>query len=156
MRKRGNAGHPPPVVHNGRNAGRFRVSQAVPPMSLRLEKLSPILPARDLAATEAFYVRLGFRTVYGDASYLLLKRDGAEVHFFHAPEHVPAASDHGAYLRPTDIDAFSVEVAALGLPSERGFPRFLPAEDKPWGMREAALWDPDGNLIRAGQEIPGS
>jgi catechol 2,3-dioxygenase-like lactoylglutathione lyase family enzyme len=26
-------------------------------------------------------------------------------------------------------------------------------EDKPWGMRELALVDPDGNLIRAGQEM---
>ena len=120
-----------------------------------LEKLSPIMPARDIAASEAFYARLGFRTVYKDhePGYLLMKREGAEVHFFHAPRHRPHASEHGAYLRPSDIDAFSAEVAALGLPGT-GFPRFAPAEDKEWGMRELAIWDPDGNLIRAGQEIP--
>jgi hypothetical protein len=76
------------------------------------------------------------------------------VHFFHNAGHVAARSDHGAYLRPSDIDAFSEEVAALGLPATPGFPRFLPAETKPWGMREAVIWDPDGNLIRAGQEVP--
>lgn len=124
-------------------------------MALRLEKLSPILPARDIAATEVFYARIGFATVYADADYLLMKRDGAEVHFFHAPGQDPATNDHGAYLRPSDVDAFSAQVVALDLPRDAGFPRFRPAEDTPWGMREAALWDPDGNLIRAGQEIAG-
>jgi len=121
-----------------------------------LEKLSPILPSRDIDATEAFYRALGFLTVYkdNDPGYLLLKRDGAEVHFFWSADHDPKKSDHGAYLRPSDIDAFSAEVAQLGLPSAPGFPRFLPAEDKDWGMREAVIWDPDGNLIRAGQELP--
>ena len=47
-----------------------------------LEKLSPILPARDMAATQDFWQRLGFHTVYLDAEYLLMKREGAEVHFF--------------------------------------------------------------------------
>jgi catechol 2,3-dioxygenase-like lactoylglutathione lyase family enzyme len=124
-------------------------------MTARLDKLSPILPSRDIAATAEFYARIGFAPVYRDEDYLLVQRDGAELHFFRAPWHDPIASDHGAYLRPDDIDAFSAEVAALGLPSGPAFPRFLPAEDKPWGMREAALWDPDGNLIRAGQELPG-
>jgi catechol 2,3-dioxygenase-like lactoylglutathione lyase family enzyme len=118
-----------------------------------LEKLSPILPSRDLAVTRTFYESLGFSTIYDDDDYLLMKREGAEVHFFHAAGHDPATSDHGAYLRPSDIDAFSAEVSALNLPQASGFPRFLPAEDKPWGMREATLWDPDGNLIRAGQEL---
>ncbi|MCU0906735.1 MAG: VOC family protein, partial [Rhodobacteraceae bacterium] len=115
----------------------------------------PILPSRDTAVTEAFYARIGFETDFMDADYLLMTRDGAEVHFFHAPALDPATNDHGAYLRPSDVDAFSDQVAALGLPHDMGFPRFQPAEDKPWGMREAALWDTDGNLIRAGQEIAG-
>lgn len=35
-----------------------------------------------------------------------------------------------------------------------GIPRLVRAENKPWGMRELALVDPNGNLIRAGQELP--
>jgi catechol 2,3-dioxygenase-like lactoylglutathione lyase family enzyme len=118
-----------------------------------LEKLSPIFPARDIAAAEAFYARLGFETVYRDEEYLLLRRDAAELHFWREPSHDPRAGAHGAYLRPGDIDALSAEIAALGLPAS-GVPRFHPAEDKPWGMRELALIDPDGNLIRAGRELP--
>jgi catechol 2,3-dioxygenase-like lactoylglutathione lyase family enzyme len=118
-----------------------------------LERLSPILPARDIAQTEGFWQRLGFHTVYDDAEYLLMKREGAEVHFFHHPDLDPDRCDHGAYLRPTDIDALDAEWAALGLPST-GIPRLVRAEDKPWGTRELALLDLNGNLIRAGQELP--
>lgn len=118
-----------------------------------LEKLSPILPARDIAETEAFWQRLGFTTSYRDANYLLMKREAAEVHFFRQPELDPFKCDHGAYLRPSDIDALDAEWAALGLPAT-GIPRLERAADKPWGMRELALLDPGGNLIRAGQESP--
>jgi catechol 2,3-dioxygenase-like lactoylglutathione lyase family enzyme len=123
-------------------------------VTLMLEKLCPILPTRDVANAEAFWNHLGFETVYrDDAAYLLMKRDGAEVHFFLHPQLNPATNDHGAYLRPADIYALSAEWAGLGLPAT-GVPRFVPVEDKPWGMAELALVDPDGNLIRAGQETP--
>ena len=117
-----------------------------------LEKMSPILPSRDIAASEAFYAKLGFHTVFKNAEYLLMKRENAEVHFFLRLKHRPEASDHAAYLRPSDIDALSAEFAKLNLP-RTGIPRFEPAETKPWRMRELIIVDPDGNLIRAGQEV---
>jgi catechol 2,3-dioxygenase-like lactoylglutathione lyase family enzyme len=117
-----------------------------------LEKLSPILPARDIGAAEAFWRRLGFASVYRDADYLLMEREGAEVHFWRNPALDPAKNDAGAYLRPSDIDALDAEWGALGLPGS-GIPRLERAADKPWGMRELALVDPDGTLVRAGQEI---
>ena len=117
-----------------------------------LEKLSPILPARDIPATEVFWQRMGFVTEYrDDAEYLLMKREGAEVHFFAQPALDPAGNDHGAYLRPADIAALDAEWSALGLPAA-GIPRYHALEDKPWGMAELALIDLNGNLIRAGQE----
>ncbi len=118
-----------------------------------LEKLSPILPARDISETQTFWPRLGFTTIFIDAAYLLMKREGAEVHFFHHPTLDPITCDHGAYLRPSDINALDAEWAALSLPAT-GIPRLERATDKTWGMRELALLDLNGNLIRAGQEIP--
>jgi hypothetical protein len=118
-----------------------------------LEKLAPILPARNIPDTQAFWQRLGFLTIYIDASYLLMKRDGAEVHFFLHKDLDPFKCDHGAYLRPSNIDVLDSEWAKLGLPVT-GIPRLERATDKPWGMRELALLDLNGNLIRAGQELP--
>ena len=119
-----------------------------------LEKLCPILPSADIAATEVFWQRLGFVTIYrDDAAYLLMKRDAAEVHFFLHRGLDPRTNDHGAYLRPADIRALSAEWGRLGLPTAN-IPRFEPVAEKPWGMAELALVDPDGNLIRAGQELP--
>ncbi|MEL6566679.1 MAG: VOC family protein [Pseudomonadota bacterium] len=119
-----------------------------------LEQACPIMPSRDFAATTAFYDRWGFTTWYDDGSYLLMNCDKVELHFFHHATHRPEDSDHGAYIRPTDVDAVSDLLAGLNLPSDAGFPRFQPAENKPWGMREATLWDPDGNLLRIGENIP--
>jgi catechol 2,3-dioxygenase-like lactoylglutathione lyase family enzyme len=113
-----------------------------------LEKLSPVFPSRNLTTTEDFYAALGFRTVYREEDYLLLKRDGAELHFALTETATPAT----AFLRPSDLDAFAAEVAALGLPAE-GQPRFLPPVTQPWGMRECLLVDPDGNTIRAAIEV---
>lgn len=117
-----------------------------------LERLSPILPARDIIAAQAFYAAIGFQTVFLNGDYLLMTRDQAEVHFFRHAELDPYANYCGAYLRPGDVDALSREIAALELP-RKGIPRFEPAQDKPWGMREFALIDPDGNLIRGGRKI---
>ena len=38
-------------------------------------------------------------------------------------------------------------------PGRPGIPRITALEDQPWGMREFALVDPDGNLLRVGQEL---
>ncbi len=117
------------------------------------EQACPILPSRDFDRTQAFYGTLGFQTWYRDEGYLLINRDGVELHFFHHPSLDADHATHGAYIRPADVDAVSDEIAALGLPDTGSGPKFAPAEDKPWGMREASLWDPDGNLFRIGQEV---
>ncbi len=96
---------------------------------------------------------LGFNTVYKDETgYLLMEREGAELHFWLNRDLDPANNDAGGYLRSSDIDALDTQWGALGLPGS-GVPRLVRVENKPWGMRELALIDVDGNLIRAGQEL---
>jgi catechol 2,3-dioxygenase-like lactoylglutathione lyase family enzyme len=114
----------------------------------------PVLPSRDIAATQAYYAGLGFDTRgrWDDLGYLIVRRGMIELHFFSNPALDRFRSDHGCYLRVGDIAAFAGAIAALGLAAD-GVPRFHPVEDKPWGMRECALVDPDGNLLRFGQEI---
>ncbi|MEO8089363.1 MAG: hypothetical protein ABI703_03595 [Gemmatimonadales bacterium] len=54
-------------------------------------------------------------------------------------------------LRVKDVDALHAECSEVGLPRV-GTPRLEAVEDKPWGMREFAIVDPNGTLIRVGQE----
>jgi hypothetical protein len=52
-----------------------------------------------------------------------------------------------------DADALHAEVRRLGLPGE-GIPRLPGAPvDTDYGLREFALVDPDGNLIRIGSQL---
>jgi catechol 2,3-dioxygenase-like lactoylglutathione lyase family enzyme len=116
--------------------------------------VSPILPSRDLAATSVFYERLGFeeRGMWPD-EYLIVMRRDAGLHFFHSPSLDPYSSDAGCYLYVEDADSLHAEFSGLGLPSE-GIPRLHgPPSETDYGLREFALVDPDGNLLRIGSPV---
>ncbi|GBQ37231.1 VOC family protein [Gluconacetobacter azotocaptans] len=114
--------------------------------------LIAILPCNDLDASEAFYGRLGFvRSDAGSASssqpdsYRMLSNGGGGfLHLTQAVEGwlVPGSNPFGLYLQTEDVDeicaAFQGELIGTG------------PEDKPWGMYEFALSDPDGTLVRIG------
>lgn len=114
----------------------------------------PILPSRAVNATAAFYKRLGFDggAHEFDANYAILRRGAVELHFFTHMELVPAESSAGCYIRVTDVESFYRSCSSSQLPS-KGIPRMETLEDKPWGLREFAIVDPDGNLLRIGQVI---
>lgn len=114
----------------------------------------PILPSRSLPSTLTFYRRLGFEGEIlgvGDA-YAILTRGDLELHFFLHTELVPAESWAGCYLRVVDVESLYKAFLAAGLPT-RGIPRMDAIENKPWGMREFAVVDEDGNLLRVGQML---
>lgn len=112
----------------------------------------PTLPARSLRATLAFYEALGFEGELYDQGYLIATRGSLELHFFPYPDLDPASSSFGAYLRVADVDALHAAWSRAKLPAQ-GIPRLTAVEDKPWGMREFALIDADGSLLRVGTEI---
>jgi catechol 2,3-dioxygenase-like lactoylglutathione lyase family enzyme len=114
----------------------------------------PILPSRSIPATTAFYARLGFEggAHAFDPGYAILRRGAVELHFFSHPALVPADSWAGCYIRVADVDAFHRACLPAGLPA-RGIPRMDSLEDKTWGLREFAIVDEDGNLLRIGQVI---
>lgn len=113
----------------------------------------PILPARDIPEAIQFYGALGFATVrlyegFG-APYLILRRDDVELHFFHAPATDPEHNQGSCYLRLLDAQAVYDEWAPAGV---AGLHRIA---DAPWGMREFAVVDPSGNLLRIGTRLEG-
>lgn len=115
----------------------------------------PILPSRSVSATAEFYARLGFEggAHEFDGGYGILRRGSVELHFFTHKELVPSQSYAGCYIRVTDVESFYQACLLSQLPST-GIPRMERLEDKPWGLREFAIIDPDGNLLRIGQVLP--
>lgn len=113
----------------------------------------PLLPSRSIAATLAFYERLGFagEAMAGD-TYAIATRGELELHFFLHRELRPEQSHFQCYLRVGDANALHRAFAKAGLPAN-GIPRLTPVETKPWGMLEFALVDGDGTLLRAGQVL---
>lgn len=118
------------------------------------ESICPIFPSSNFEKTTEFFQSLGFRLAfrYEEEGYLILVRDKVELHFFRAPAVDPKKSNHGAFLRVKDANDISKEFAELGLP-QKGVPSVGLAEDKPWGMCELGILDPDGNLLRLGHRL---
>ena len=120
-----------------------------------LTKMCPTFPSQDFDRTEGFYARLGFKRIsrYEEEGYLLIARDDQELHFWRKPDHDAASSEFMTYVRVDDAAELSrqFEAAFIDGPPPA---QFAPAEDKPWGMHELSVVDPDGNLLRIGTELP--
>ena len=121
------------------------------------ESAVPILPSRDLNETLAFYERLGFQNQgapHEQWDYLIIGRGGIELHFFGMPEIDPLTTIAGCYLRVEDADALHREWDAMGVPTdaETGS-RLIAPTTTDYGMREFALVDRSGNLVRVGSPM---
>ena len=114
----------------------------------------PTLPSRSLNDTLAFYQRLGFdgKILGVGNSYAILQRGTVELHFFVHTQLRPTESSFGCYIRVLDVESVHQAFALAQLP-ESGIPRMDALEVKPWGLREFAVVDPDGNLLRIGQVL---
>lgn len=113
------------------------------------DRATPTLPSRDLAATSAFYARLGFGESFRDDGWMILSRGEVVLEFFPHPGLDPATSDAGCCLRLDDADSFHALCLAAGIPeATRGWPRVHAPRMEPSGLRIGALIDPDGTLLR--------
>jgi len=113
----------------------------------------PILPVRDVRAALQNYRSLGFTTdIYeeadGAAIYGFLQREGLELHLNLCRDLDPEANTSAVYFYVTDPDSIYREWSDATMNG-----RLAPPETKPWGMREMAYIDPDGNLLRIGSPL---
>ena len=101
-----------------------------------------IIPCNDLDESQAFYERLGFvaTAIYEAQGYRILQDPGcAAVHLTRAAPDwpVPERNPFGLYLYSPDVETLAARFACK-------------AEAKPWGLREFAVSDPNGTLVRVG------
>lgn len=106
-----------------------------------------IVPSSDLAASTAFYQRLGFELESDWGEYrILADGKGWHLHLTYSagwPAHVEH-NPFGLYLYVDDVDAVADRVRELII--EPGAPHL-----KPWGCYEFAVSDPTGVLVRIGK-----
>ncbi|MBW7924205.1 MAG: BLMT family bleomycin binding protein [Burkholderiaceae bacterium] len=120
------------------------------------DQATPNLPSRDFDSTAAFYERLGFRSVFRDSGWMILKRGDLMLEFFAHPELDPLASWFSCCLRLDDLAGFYALCKSAGIPDTRtGHPRLHPPQTETWGGTMAALIDADGTLVRLIQNEKG-
>ncbi len=113
-----------------------------------LTAIHPKLPMRNKAMTRDYYVGgLGFNEIADYGDYLMVQKDGIEIHFFAFPGLNPEANYGQVYIRTDDIDSYYQSL----LDSNIGIHPNGALEAKPWGQREFSLLDPDHNLLTFGQ-----
>ena len=106
-----------------------------------MEGTVPILHVSDARASLDWYARLGFELEWEHAFepglplYVSLRRGSARVHLYE--HHYDGAPGSHVYLYVEDVDSAAA-------------PFGITPTDQDWGMREAWLTDPDGNLWRVG------
>jgi catechol 2,3-dioxygenase-like lactoylglutathione lyase family enzyme len=112
--------------------------------SLKITQVTPIVPVQDMVASLAFYTeRLGFEILWewGDPTgFAAIGRDGLTIFLSHEGQK-PAGV--GIYLTASDVIALHRDFAERGLTVD-------PPAERPWGMREMVVEDPDGNRLRIG------
>lgn len=117
----------------------------------RILSAEPMLFVSDIAASCAYFARLGFRIAftYGEpAFYAQVARDGARLNLRHVAPPVFAPG-----FRERERDALAATVTlddARPLYEEyvgAGIPFHQALRTEPWGAQTFIVSDPDGNLI---------
>jgi catechol 2,3-dioxygenase-like lactoylglutathione lyase family enzyme len=100
------------------------------------------LPALDVAASVAFYRRMGFTLIVDAPHYARFKSTVGEATFsIHKEDSIAEPSKTIVYFECAALDRTVAELKAKGL-------RFTQEpRDEPWLWREARLADPSGNVI---------
>lgn len=115
-----------------------------------LTDIHPKLPMRNKTVTKEYYIHmLGFRE-FGSADfegYLMLEKDGIQLHFFEFKALEPTENYGQVYIRTDDIEhlyqSFLNKKISIH-PSGH-------LQTKAWGQKEFSLLDPDNNLLTFGQ-----
>jgi catechol 2,3-dioxygenase-like lactoylglutathione lyase family enzyme len=117
-----------------------------------LTDIHPKLPMRDKTATRDFYMnKLGFQAL-GDIDYdgyLMMQKDGIEIHFFEFKSLDPKENYGQVYIRTNGIENLYQSL----LDDKISIHPNGQLEIKPWGQKEFSLLDPDSNLLTFGQSI---
>ena len=109
-------------------------------------RAAPVLAALDIEKTVLFYEeKLGFeRILVTNDTYGIVRRGAVHIHFWHCHDKY-IADNTSCYIYVEGIDLLFQEYQATGVPIAGAL------ESKPWGVREFAILDLNGNLLKIGE-----
>lgn len=107
----------------------------------------PVLASLNIDKTVTFYKeKLGFNKIgWKDKNYAVIGRDKVEIHFWKCNNKIHPENT-SCYIHVEDVDELYDEMKTAGVVHPNG-----PLQNQPWGMREFAILDKDGNMIKFGQ-----
>ena len=111
-------------------------------MPLRLDHAAPVLPAFNYNRSLSFFKSLGFDITEYD-KYAVMRLGGADIHL-QATKDRSLSENATCYLYVGNVDAFYTIALSLGAKG------LQPPADREWGVRECAVADPSGILLRVG------
>ena len=115
-------------------------------MSGTISASVPVLASLNLDESREFYTTsLGFALRLQAADYLIVEREGVELHFWLCPERY-LAENTSCYLRSPNTQALYDEFKSRGL-------QLAPPHVRGWGMKELYVIDPHGNLLKFGEPL---
>ena len=120
------------------------------------ERTVPILPSRDLRETLRFYEQLGFENRGAppeEWDYLIIGRGAMELHFYAEPDVDPLTTAFSCYAFVDDAQALYEEWSGKVVPDPASGSRLVPPVSTDYGMREFAVVDRSGNLLRVGSPL---
>ncbi|HEX4628295.1 MAG TPA: VOC family protein [Gemmatimonadales bacterium] len=126
---------------------------------MKLLQAIPALPVKDIARSVAFYRdQLEFVVVHQEDGFAIVRRDAVEVHLWAARDErwrsanrsSPVVSGAESFIAGTascrigvtGVDELHRGLAPRGVLHPNG-----PLGDRPWGTREFAVLDLEGNLL---------
>ena len=144
-----------PVVNQERPMNRQESSMKS--SDVQLGNFSVSLAVKDIAASRAFYEKLGFKVFGGDQSqnWLIMQNDTATIGLFQGmfPKNVLTFNpgwDRSATTLPKFQDVRELQRSF----KEKGLPLATEADASSTGPASLMLIDPDGNPILIDQHVP--
>ena len=132
-------------------------SQSEGDAHMRLGNFSVSLAVKDIAASRAFYEKLGFRPIGGDQAqnWLILQNETSTIGLFQGMFDKNCLTfnpgwDRNAATLPDFDDVRDIQRALLG----KGLALLTRADESTTGPASITLLDPDGNPILIDQHVP--
>lgn len=110
-------------------------------------RLVPRFSVNDLDLALAFYGKLGFSTTYNDGSFVILSRDGVDLHMHYSPDDPPSHSVWWIEVKNIeDLYQKCMDLVPKHVQSKK-------VTAQPWGFKEFLIQDPFCNLILFDEKI---